>query len=115
MKRFALLFAAIIGIAGAAGCGGSPGARTEIRIPLGAGGVGFLPLYVMREHALIEKHARAAGLDELTVRWIDLGGPAVMNYAVLSGPVVVNAAGPPSFLSVVDPSRRSLGVPLSAL
>ena len=31
---------------------------TEIRIPLGAGGVGFLPLLVMKERGLIEKHAR---------------------------------------------------------
>jgi len=110
MKRLALLFAAIIGIAGAAGCGGSPGARTEIRIPLGAGGVGFLPLYVMREHALIEKHARAAGLDELTVRWIDLGGPAVMNDALLSGSVDVIAAGPPAFLTLWDRTRGSVDV-----
>ena len=40
--------------------------------PLGAGGVGFLPLYMMREHDLIEKHAQAAGLQELSVRWIYL-------------------------------------------
>ena len=52
-----------------AGCGGqtSTGA-TEIRIPLGAGGVGFLPLLVMRDLKLIEKHASAAGLASLRVR-----------------------------------------------
>jgi len=110
MKRFALLFAAVVAIAGVVGCSGGQGARTEIRIPLGAGGVGFLPLYVMREHELIEKHARAAGLDDLTVRWIDLGGPAVMNDALLSGSVDVIAAGPPAFLTLWDRTRGTVDV-----
>jgi len=34
----------------------------ELRIPLGAGGFGFLPLHMMREHKLIEKHSTAAGV-----------------------------------------------------
>ena len=81
-----------------------------MRIPLGAGGVGFLPLLVMRDRALIEKHARAAGLAELTVRWIDLGGPAVMNDALLSGSVDFIAAGPPAFITLWDRTRGSADV-----
>ena len=68
------------------GCG--PADTTpRVRIPVGAGGVGFLPLLLMREHRLIEKHAAAAGLTDLTVEWIDLGGPSVMNDALISGSV----------------------------
>ena len=81
-----------------------------MRIPFGAGGVGFLPLYVMREQALIEKHARAAGIESLTVRWIDLGGPAVMNDALLSGSVDFIAAGPPAFITLWDRTRESVDV-----
>jgi sulfonate transport system substrate-binding protein len=94
-----------------AGCGGqtSSGA-TEIRIPLGAGGVGFLPLLVMRDRQLIEKHASAAGLAGLRVRWIDLGGPAVMNDALLSGSVDFIAAGPPAFITLWDKTRDSADV-----
>jgi NitT/TauT family transport system substrate-binding protein len=93
------------------GCGGEPtGPATEIRIPLGAGGVGFLPLLVMRDRALIEKHAAAAGLASLTVRWIDLGGPAVMNDALLSGSVDFIAAGPPAFITLWDRTRGSADV-----
>jgi sulfonate transport system substrate-binding protein len=84
-----------------ASCRGAPAAN-EVRIPLGAGGVGFLPLLMMREHGLIEKHAAAAGMPELTVRWIELGGPAVMNDALLSGSVDFIAAGPPAFLTLWD-------------
>jgi NitT/TauT family transport system substrate-binding protein len=94
-----------------AGCGGqSSNGATEVRIPLGAGGVGFLPLFVMRDRALIEKHATAAGLTDLTVRWIDLGGPAVMNDALLSGSVDFIAAGPPAFVTLWDRTRGSADV-----
>ena len=93
-----------------AGCGGRSGSSAEVRIPLGAGGVGFLPLLVMRERGLIEKHARAAGLTELTVRWIELGGPAVMNDALLSGSVDFIAAGPPAFITLWDRTRGSADV-----
>jgi NitT/TauT family transport system substrate-binding protein len=64
----------------------------------------------MREHALIEKHARMAGIADLTVRWIDLGGPAVMNDALLSGSVDFIAAGPPAFITLWDRTRESVGV-----
>src|SRR5215207_2087056 len=61
-----------------AACGGGRDSN-EIRIPRGAGGVGFLPLLVMEKHRLIEKHAKDAGVPDLTVRWVDLGGPSVVN------------------------------------
>jgi NitT/TauT family transport system substrate-binding protein len=94
-----------------AGCGGQAGGgSTEVRIPLGAGGVGFLPLLVMRDRGLIEKHAQAAGLADLTVRWIELGGPAVMNDALLSGSVDFIAAGPPAFITLWDRTRGSADV-----
>jgi NitT/TauT family transport system substrate-binding protein len=111
MKRrtaaFTLLAAAALGLNG---CGSGAGDANEIRFPLGAGGVGFLPLYVMREQGLIEKHAAAAGLADLTVRWIDLGGPAVMNDALLSGSVDFIAAGPPAFITLWSATRDSADV-----
>jgi NitT/TauT family transport system substrate-binding protein len=108
VTRRALLAAVAAASLGA--CGGAPSPVNEVRIPTGAGGVGFLPLLVMREHALIEKHARAAGLEDLTVRWLDLGGPAVMNDALLSGSVDYIAAGPPAFITLWDRTRGSAQV-----
>jgi NitT/TauT family transport system substrate-binding protein len=78
------------------------GPASEIRIPKGAGGVGFLPLLVMEKHQLLEKHAREAGIENLKVRWIDIGGPSVMNDALLSGSADFTAAGPPAFLTLWD-------------
>lgn len=80
---------------------------TEIRIGRGAGGVGFLPLLVMEKNNLVEKHAKAAGIPNLQVRWIDLGGPSAMNQALLSDSVDFIAAGPPAFLVLWDRTRDS--------
>jgi NitT/TauT family transport system substrate-binding protein len=111
-RRAVLLFASAAFVAGCgsggSGGGGTGGAR-EVRIPLGAGGVGFLPLLVMKQRKLIESHAAALGVD-VRVRWIDLGGPAVMNDALLSGSVDFIAAGPPAFITLWDRTRGGADV-----
>jgi NitT/TauT family transport system substrate-binding protein len=119
VTRFLALALATLAVAcgggiGAAGCslglGTESSGETVVRIPKGAGGVGFLPLMVMEKHALVEKHARDAGLPDLRVQWIELGGPAVLNDALLSGAVDFIAAGPPAFLTLWDRTRDSLNV-----
>ena len=70
----------------------------EIRIAKGAGGLGFLPLMVMEKYQLIEKNAKAAGLPALKARYLGIGGPSVVNDALLSGAVDIAPAGPPAFL-----------------
>jgi NitT/TauT family transport system substrate-binding protein len=82
----------------------------EIRIPQGAGGLGFLPLLVMEKNQLIEKHAKALGIQNLHVRWISVGGPAVVNDALLSGAADFTAAGPPAFLTLWDRTTTSLKI-----
>ena len=105
--RHACLCIAVLALAG---CGGNDETGTVVRIPLGAGGVGFLPLHVMQEQGLIEKHAGQAGLENIQVQWIDLGGPSAMNDALLSRSVDFIAAGPPAFLTLWDRTRDSLDV-----
>lgn len=77
----------------------------ELRIPVGAGGIGFLPLLVMERQKLVEKHAAAAGLDRLKVSWISFGGPSVVNDALLSGAAHFAPAGPPAFLTMWNRTR----------
>src|SRR5262245_20456678 len=86
------------------------GEVTEIRIPRGAGGIGFLPLLVMEKYSLIERQAQEAGIPNLRVQWIDLGGPAVMNDSLLSGAVDFIAAGPPAFIVLWDRTQDSAKV-----
>jgi NitT/TauT family transport system substrate-binding protein len=86
---------------------------SEVRFPIGAGGVGFLPLLVMQKYGLIEQYAKEAGIGNLHVRWINIGGPSVMNDALLSGSADFIAAGPPAFLTLWDrtiPSAKVKGV-----
>ena len=64
----------------------------------------------MEKHRLIEKHAAEAGISNLTVRWVDLGGPSVVNDALLSGAADYAAAGPPAMLTLWDRTRDSIGV-----
>jgi NitT/TauT family transport system substrate-binding protein len=106
MNRFAI----VVCMLWLAACGGGSQTRIpEIRIPKGAGGVGFLPLLVMEKHGLIEQHARKAGL-EVRVRWIDLGGPTIVNDALLSGSADFIAAGPPAFITLWDRTKDSVQV-----
>ncbi|HBK06378.1 MAG TPA: nitrate ABC transporter substrate-binding protein [Acetobacteraceae bacterium] len=103
MRLMALVFAFLLG---AVPC------RAEIdtvRIPLGAGGFGFLPLYVMQARGLIEKHAHDAGL-ELKADWIKVGGPTAMNDALLSGSADFIAAGPPGFLTLWSRTTTSMKI-----
>ena len=88
-------------------------ARAEtdvIKIPRGAGGVGFLTLLVMEQKGLIERHAREAGISNLRVEWIKLGGPALVNDLLLSGAADIVAAGPPAFLTLWDRTRGNVDV-----
>jgi NitT/TauT family transport system substrate-binding protein len=64
----------------------------------------------MEKYSLVERQAREAGIQNLRVQWIDLGGPAVMNDALLSGAVDFIAAGPPAFLVLWDRTHESAKV-----
>jgi len=82
---------------------------SELKIPLGAGGFGFLPLNMMQKHGLIEKYAAEAGV-KIKVNWSTIGGPAIMNDALLSGSAHFISAGPPAFLVLWDRTRSNVGV-----
>jgi NitT/TauT family transport system substrate-binding protein len=82
----------------------------EIKIPKGAGGVGFLGLLMMEKHGLVEKHAKALGLDKTKVSYVNIGGPAQVNDALLSGNAHVVPAGPPAFLTIWARTRDSMKV-----
>jgi NitT/TauT family transport system substrate-binding protein len=106
MKFWRATFAALAMIALPAG---SHAEVSELRIPLGAGGFGFLPLLIMQKDKLIEKYAAEAGVS-VTVSWPKLGGASVMNDILLSGEGHIISAGPPAFITLWDRTRANLNV-----
>ena len=82
---------------------------SELRVPLGAGGFGFLPLHIMKTHRLIEKQAEKQGLT-VKVNWANVGGPSAMIDALISGSADFVSAGPPSFLILWDKTRTNVEV-----
>jgi len=55
-------------------------------------GISYLPLMLMEEKKLIEKHAKAAGID-VKVGWAKFAGGNVMNDALLSGSLQFASGG----------------------
>ncbi|MFZ9179729.1 MAG: ABC transporter substrate-binding protein [Limnohabitans sp.] len=82
---------------------------SELRVPLGAGGFGFLPLHIMKTHNLVEKQAEKQGV-KVKVNWSNIGGPSAMIDALISGSADFISAGPPSFLILWDKTRANVEV-----
>ncbi len=53
----------------------------------------YLPLVVMEQNRLVEKHARAAGLGEIKVQWITFNSGGAATDALLSGSVDLVTSG----------------------
>ena len=72
-------------------------------------GVSFLPLMLMERDSLIEKHAKAAGI-EVKTNWQKVAGPSVINDGLLSGNVHFGAVGAPSLVTLWSRTKSNVGV-----
>jgi NitT/TauT family transport system substrate-binding protein len=63
-------------------------------------GLSYLGLMIMEDSRLVEKHAKAMGLGDITVTWAKLGGPGAMNDALLSGSLDFATGGVPSLITL---------------
>jgi NitT/TauT family transport system substrate-binding protein len=72
-------------------------------------GVAFLPLMLMERDGLIEKHAKAAGI-EVKTNWQKVAGPSVINDGLLSGNVHFGAVGAPSLVTLWSRTKSNVGV-----
>jgi NitT/TauT family transport system substrate-binding protein len=104
MKVKVILAAALL-IAGATG---SRAELSEITIAQQFG-VSFLPLMLMERDSLIEKHAKAAGI-EVKTNWQKVAGPSVINDGLLSGNVHFGAVGAPSLVTLWSRTKSNVGV-----
>src|SRR4051812_29272886 len=71
-------------------------------------GIGYLALMIMERDKLIEKEAKAQGLPDLKVDWIQYSGGSVMNDALLSGKLNFAALGTTAFLTLWS---KTVGTP----
>jgi NitT/TauT family transport system substrate-binding protein len=76
-------------------------------------GTVYLPLHVLRDQKLIEKHGKAAGID-IKVEWAKLSGGAAINDALLAGAVDIGAAGAGPVIVLWDRTRGSADVKVIA-
>src|ERR1022692_3810566 len=73
-------------------------------------GVACLPLMLMERDKLVEKHAKAAGLGDVTTSWVKVAGPSVMNDGVITGAIQFIAVGAPSLITLWEKTKDSVGV-----
>ncbi len=71
-------------------------------------GLGYLPLIIMEEQRLIEKHTKAAGLGDIKVTWATLGGGGAVNDALLSGSVEYISSGVAPLVVLWDKSKGAV-------
>ena len=72
-------------------------------------GISYLPLMIMEDQKLIEKHAKAAGID-VKVDWSKFASGAVMNDALLSGNLQFASGGVAPFTTLWAKTRGNLDV-----
>jgi NitT/TauT family transport system substrate-binding protein len=72
-------------------------------------GISYLPLMLMEDGKLIEKHAKLAGVD-VTVTWATFAGGNVMNDALLSSSLQVASGGVGPLVTLWSRTRGNLDV-----
>lgn len=104
----------VIGLAAAClvlglGSGAARAEVSEVRIAEQFG-IGYLPLQMMRDKSLLEKHAKRLGLGDLKVSWSRFASGAAMNDALLSGNLDFASGGVGPLLTIWDKTKGNLDV-----
>lgn len=104
-----LMMAATLGVSMLAA---SVPARAEAPVVRLSHGYGllYLPLMVIRDQGLIEKHAKALGVGDVKTNWVLLDGGNVINDAMLAGNLDIAGTGAPGFITLWSKAR---GIPRS--
>lgn len=112
-KRRTFVGTLVYGIAAAAaiGWGGTAMAQEtkELRVAKQFG-ISYLPITVMQERKLIEKHVKAAGLGDIKVEWSRLSAGAPMNEALISGNLDFAAGGVGPLVTIWARTKGNMNV-----
>jgi NitT/TauT family transport system substrate-binding protein len=68
-------------------------------------GIIYLPLMLMEHDKLFEKYAKKEGLEGASAKFIQLGGTAIMNDALLSGTLDFASVGAPALAKLWDKTK----------
>jgi NitT/TauT family transport system substrate-binding protein len=71
-------------------------------------GLGFLPVVVVLQQGLIEKHARDAGLGDVKVSGLQLSGAAITNDSLISNSIDVASGGIGGLLQLWDKTKGNV-------
>src|SRR5688572_24492012 len=108
LHRLAIASALLIGLA-------APEARAEadkVRVAKQFG-LAYMQYMVMEDQKLIEKHAKAAGLD-ITTEWATFRSSDVMNDALISGSIDFVSLGIPGLITIWSKTKGNIGVKAAA-
>ncbi len=73
-------------------------------------GLGYVQYMIMEDQKLVEKHAKAAGLGDITVEWNTFRSSDVMNDALISGSVDFVSLGVPGIMTIWDRTKGTIDV-----
>ena len=73
-------------------------------------GLAYTQYMVMQDLSLIEKHAKAAGLGDITVEWATFRSSDVMNDALISGSVDFVSLGIPGLVTIWSKTKGTMDV-----
>ena len=108
LATLALVVAAGLGLAGSsAPAAGAEAATLRVAKQFG---LGYLQFVVMQDRRLIEQHAKAAGLGDVTVEWATFRSSDVMNDALISGSVDFVSLGIPGIVTIWSKTRGTIDV-----
>lgn len=100
--------AGAIGLLSAGWMGGASAEADTVRIAKQFG-ISYLPLTIMEEKKLFEKHAKAAGLD-IKVEWLRFTAGSGMNEALLSGNLDFASGGVGPMLTIWGKTQNNIVV-----
>jgi NitT/TauT family transport system substrate-binding protein len=76
----------------------------EVRISKGFG-ILYLPLFIMEDQKLLEKHAAKAGLGDIRTSWPTVDGGNLINDAMMTGNLDFAGIGAPGFITLWAKAR----------
>lgn len=91
-RKVVSLFTAALAVCAAALSAPARAEVTEMKVARQYG-ISYLPLMIMQDQKLIEKHAAQVGLPNLKVSWVQFAGGNVMNDSLLSDSLQIASGG----------------------